>query len=273
MVRFAPSTTYVLPSTSLLVRERTPAPDAFDAPAPSDSSDAGAPVEPSAPVDPAEPSAPVDPAEPSDRVESGDPVEPGDPVRPVEPAEPVDPIEPGDPVRSSAPAEPGDPFDDADALEELGCEIATLAAHIHAATARLLALIAEFDRRRGWELGGHRSCAHWLSARTGIDLGAAREKVRTARVLVGLPGTAAAMGRGELSFSKVRALTRVATADNEGDLLELARGCRTAQLERMVRAWKKGSRRDEADRERERWQSRRFSVFPDDEGMYVVKGR
>ena len=80
-----------------------------------------------------------------------------------------------------------DPADDVDALEELEEEITTLAAHIHAATHRLLILIADFDRRRGWELGGHRSCAHWLSFRTGIDLGAAREKVRTARALVGLP--------------------------------------------------------------------------------------
>jgi hypothetical protein len=71
--------------------------------------------------------------------------------------------------------------------------------------------VAEFDRRRGWELGGHRSCAHWLSFRTGIDLGAAREKARTARALVDLPRTAASMSRGELSFSAVRALTRVAT--------------------------------------------------------------
>ena len=74
-----------------------------------------------------------------------------------------------------------DPFEDAEALEELEEEITTLAAHIHAATHRLLSLIAEFDRRRGWELGGHRSCAHWLSFCTGFDLGTAREKVRTAR--------------------------------------------------------------------------------------------
>ncbi|MEN8145245.1 MAG: hypothetical protein ABFS14_09870, partial [Gemmatimonadota bacterium] len=67
-----------------------------------------------------------------------------------------------------------DPFDDADALEELEEEITVLAAHIHAATHRLLVLIAEFDRRRGWELGGHRSCAHWLAFRTGFDMGAAR---------------------------------------------------------------------------------------------------
>ncbi|MHB1194330.1 MAG: DUF222 domain-containing protein, partial [Longimicrobiales bacterium] len=162
---------------------------------------------------------------------------------------------------------------DADVIEALCDEIATLAAHIHAATHRLLVLLAEFDRRGGWEREGHPSCAHWLAFRTGIDLGAAREKVRAARALVGLPQTSAAMARGELSFSQVRALSRVATADNEGDLLELARGCTTAQLERVVRGWKRGSRQDEAARERERHESRTFSVFPDEEGMYVVRGK
>jgi len=166
-----------------------------------------------------------------------------------------------------------DPFDDADALEELEEEIATLAAHIHAATHRLLTLVAEFDRRRGWELGGHRSCAYWLSACTGIDLGAAREKVRAARALEALPETSASMARGELSFSKIRALTRVATEANEGALLELARGCTTAQLERMVRGFRRGSRDDEADLDKVRHERRSLSVFPDEEGMYVVKGR
>ena len=64
--------------------------------------------------------------------------------------------------------------DELDVVQDLGDEIATLAAHLHAATYRLLTLIAEFDRLRGWEPGGHRSCAHWLAYRTGIDLGAAR---------------------------------------------------------------------------------------------------
>ena len=114
--------------------------------------------------------------------------------------------------------------EECDAIETLGDEIATLAAHIHAATHRLLVLLAEFDRRQGWEREGHSSCAHWLAFRTGIDLGSAREKVRAARALLGLPKTSAAMARGELSFSQVRALTRVADAGNEGDLLELARG-------------------------------------------------
>ena len=96
-------------------------------------------------------------------------------------------------VRESAESYAPDPFTDADALEELEEEIAVLAAHIHAAEHRFLVLVAEFDRRRGWELGGHRTCAHWLAFRTGLDLGTAREKVRAARALVSLPLTSAAM--------------------------------------------------------------------------------
>ena len=179
-------------------------------------------------------------------------------------------------VEVDVPAPPTDSAErkaELDAIEELGDEIATLAAHIHAATHRLLVLIADFDRRRGWELSGHRTCAHWLSFRTGINLGAAREKVRAARALTELPETSAAMSRGELSFSKVRALTRVADAENESELLELARGCTTAQLERVMRAWKRGDREDEAARERERYERRRLSIFPDDDGMYVVRGK
>ncbi|MGD2122465.1 MAG: DUF222 domain-containing protein [Gemmatimonadota bacterium] len=166
-----------------------------------------------------------------------------------------------------------DPFDDAEALQALEKRITTLSARIHAATHRLLTLIAEFDRRQGWKLGGHRSCAHWLAYRTGIDLGTAREKVRTARALVGLPEVSASMSRGELSFSKVRALTRRATADNEGELLEIARSRSTAELERVVRAYPQGSRADEAVLERERYERRTLSVFPDYDGMYVVRGR
>ncbi len=162
---------------------------------------------------------------------------------------------------------------DPDVVDDLGDEIATLAAHIHAATHRLLALLARFDRLRGWEPAGHRTCAHWLSFRSGLDLGTAREHIRVARALDELPLTDAAMARGELSFSQVRALTRVAEPSTESDLLELAQGCATEQLERLVRAWKKGSRQDEQDWERERHESRTFSVFPDEDGMYVVQGR
>ena len=171
------------------------------------------------------------------------------------------------------PASSPEPRSDTDRIEALEEEIVFLAAHIHAAEHRFLALVAEYDRLRGWELGGHRSCAHWLAFRCGYSLGAARERVRAARALAKLPETSSAMSRGELSFCAVRALTRVATPENEADLLDLARGCTTAQLERMVRGFKLGSRQDEADREKERFESRSFSIFPDEEGMYLVKGR
>jgi hypothetical protein len=96
----------------------------------------------------------------------------------------------------------------ADRIEEIGDEIAVLAAHVHAATHRMLVLIAEFDRLRGWERAGFRSCAHWLAYRTGFDMGASREKVRTARALEALPETSAAMAEGQLSFAKLRAHSR-----------------------------------------------------------------
>jgi hypothetical protein len=163
--------------------------------------------------------------------------------------------------------------DEADRVEELGDQIATLAAHVHAATHRLLTLIVEFDRLRGWEAAGFRSCAHWLAFRTSFDMGTAREKVRAARALEALPETSAAMSRGELSFAKVRALTRVATAENESHLLELARSATAAELERVVRGWKLMGRADEAELERRRHATRCLSVFPDEDGMYVVRGR
>src|SRR5438552_16929820 len=102
-------------------------------------------------------------------------------------------------------------------LDQLGDEIALLSAHLDAATAHLLDLIREFDAREGWNTG-FRSCAAWLSWRVGLDPGAARERVRTARALGTLPCLAQALARGEISFSKVRAVTSVATPDTGEEL-------------------------------------------------------
>jgi len=161
----------------------------------------------------------------------------------------------------------------ADRLEELSEEITSLASQIHSATYRLLVLLAEFDEKRGWEREGHRSCAHWLSYRTGIDMGASRERVCAARALVGLPEIGAAMERGELSFSKVRAITRVATPEDEGALLAFALENTASNVERAVRGWKKRNRAEEGEWERALHDSRTLSVFPDDEGMYAIRGR
>jgi len=110
--------------------------------------------------------------------------------------------------------------------DTLAAAVATLAAHVHAATWRLLVLIAELDRRKLWAAQGAMSCAHWLGWACGIDAHTAREKVRVARALEGLPLLSGALSKVELGYSKVRALTRVATADNEA--LGLAIDGRTA---------------------------------------------
>ena len=107
-------------------------------------------------------------------------------------------------------------------LDRLGDQIAELSVHLEAATARLLALIREFDVRGGWA-NGFRSCAEWLAWRVGLAPGAARERVRVARALGTLPALADAMARGELSYAKVRALTRIATPETEARLLAVGR--------------------------------------------------
>ncbi len=122
-------------------------------------------------------------------------------------------------------------------LAELEREICELAAHIAAATCRWLELVAEFDDRGGWAEWGVKSCAHWLSWRCSIGLVTAREHLRVARRLRELPLTLDAFSRGELSYCKVRALSRVATAETEPGLLEIARHATGAQLEKLVRCY------------------------------------
>ena len=158
------------------------------------------------------------------------------------------------------------------ALDRLGDEIAELSAHLDAATARLLDLIRAFDARGGWN-SGFRSCAAWLSWRVGLDLGAARERVRVARALGTLPLLAEALARGELSYAKVRALTRVATPETEARLLGVGRAGTAAHVERIVRGWRRVDRRAEAREARQRHTSRALRVYQDEDGMVVVRGR
>jgi hypothetical protein len=124
-------------------------------------------------------------------------------------------------------------------LDDLEREICELAAHIAAATCRWLELLAEFDERRGWAQWGIVSCAHWLSWRCSIGLDAARERVRIAHRLQELPVIRQAFSRGELSYCKVRALTRAATPETEAGLVEIARHATGAQLEKLVRCYRR----------------------------------
>jgi Domain of unknown function (DUF222)/HNH endonuclease len=157
-------------------------------------------------------------------------------------------------------------------LEQLGDEIAELSVHLEAATARLLELIREFDARGGWG-NGFRSCAHWLSWRVGLDLGAARERVRVARALATLPRLAQALARGQLSYAKVRALTRVATPETEERLLAVGLAGTACHVERIVRGWRRVDRIAEARETEKRHQSRALQVYHDEDGMVVIRGR
>src|SRR5712691_8358082 len=157
-------------------------------------------------------------------------------------------------------------------LDRLGDEIAELSAHLDAATARLLTLIREFDARGGWNTG-FRSCAAWLSWRVGLDLGAARERVRVARALETLPLLAQALACGQLSYAKVRALTRVATPETEARLLAVGRAGTAAHVERIVRGWRSVDRRAEARETARRHASRALHLRHDEDGMVVVSGR
>ena len=158
------------------------------------------------------------------------------------------------------------------ALDRLGDEIAELSAHLDAATARLLDLLRAFDARGGWNTG-FRSCAAWLSWRVGLDLGAARERVRVARALGAFPLLAQALARGELSYAKVRALTRVATPETEARLLGVGRAGTAAHVERIVRGWRRVDRHAEARETARRHASRALHVHQDEEGMVIVRGR
>jgi uncharacterized protein DUF222 len=124
-------------------------------------------------------------------------------------------------------------------LERLEAEICELAGHLAAGECRWLLLLSEFDRREGWTGWGLHSCAHWVSYRCGIGLQAAREKLRVGRRLGELPLVREAFAAGELSYSKVRAVCRVARPETESTLLEMARYATTAQLEEIVRTYRK----------------------------------
>ena len=157
-------------------------------------------------------------------------------------------------------------------LDRLGDEIAELSAHLDCATARLLDLIREFDARGGWS-NGFRSCAAWLSWRIGLAPGAAREHVRVARALATLPRLSQALARGELSYSKVRELTRVATPETEERLLAVGRAGTAEHVERIVRGWRCMDRKAEEREAARRHANRSLHVYPDEDGTVRVRGR
>lgn len=158
-------------------------------------------------------------------------------------------------------------------LGELEARITELAGQLNAANYRWLMLIAEFDRRAGWADGRLHSCAHWLNFKCGLALGAAREKLRVAHALPALPKIAACMRRGELSYSKVRALTRVATPATEDALLMIALHGTASHVEKIVHGFRRARQIEALSREAHQQATRFLDYWYDGDGSLVVRGR
>jgi Domain of unknown function (DUF222)/HNH endonuclease len=156
-------------------------------------------------------------------------------------------------------------------MEELEAQITELAGQLNAANYRWLTLIAEFDRREGWSDGKLPSCAHWLNFKCGLNLGAAREKVRVAHALPALPKIAASMARGELSYSKVRALTRVACPATEDTLLMIALHGTAYHVERLVSGYRRAQQAEELSREARQHINRSVSYWFAEDGSLILK--
>jgi hypothetical protein len=107
-------------------------------------------------------------------------------------------------------------------IEELDQNILNLCTRINAATYELLVMVREFDERAGFVKWGLQNCAEWLAWRCDLTITTAREKVRVAHALKHLPLISSNFSMGELSYSKVKEMTRVANRDNEQQLLEFA---------------------------------------------------
>jgi hypothetical protein len=157
--------------------------------------------------------------------------------------------------------------------EELGQEITQLCSYIFAATYRLLVMIREFDQDKLWADDGICSCAHWLNYRCGIGLNAAREKIRVAHALQGLPKISAAFEKGELSYSKVRAMTRIATPATEETLLMWAKHSTAHHMESLASKYRKVRRCQETQTAQDQYRDRNLNWYFDEDGSLVIKGR
>ena len=157
--------------------------------------------------------------------------------------------------------------------QQLTDAITELSAHLNAAEYRLIELIGEWDERGTRSIAGSCTIAQWLGFQCGIDGGAAREKVRVARALRALPKLRACFARGEVSYSKIRAVTRIATPENEGLLLGYSTHATAAQMERIVRGYRSLDRVADPERVLELHTPRGLSWYTDEDGMVVIHGR
>jgi hypothetical protein len=148
-------------------------------------------------------------------------------------------------------------------VDELDVAIGRLVRQMNADSYRLLVLVREFDDRFGWKKWSFKTCAEWLAWRASLSLSAAREKVRAAHALRGLPAISAAFADGRLSYSKVRALTRVAHGCDEDLLLKHALDANVARVEERCRQIRNVAP-ESAHHARRAWENRSLTMWRDE---------
>lgn len=158
-------------------------------------------------------------------------------------------------------------------LERIETELCALGAHIDAAVCRWLGFVAEFDRREGYLVWECRSTANWLAWKCGVSMVTGREYVRVARALEGLPRIKAEFTAGRLSYSKVRAITRIAHEENEKTLVDLAHDSTASVLDTVVRQYRRFGDASGAGDAWRSYENREFSWYHDDNGDVVFNGR
>ncbi len=150
--------------------------------------------------------------------------------------------------------------------------ITELAGHLNAANARWLALIAELDRRKAWAEWGVKSCAHWLNWKCGLDFGAARERLRVAHAIERLPRIRESMAAGRLSYSKVRAITRIGDESNEEYLLNIALRGTAHHVEKLVRSYRRAQESQELTREEQQQRRQGLYWYQQPDGSLALRG-
>lgn len=153
--------------------------------------------------------------------------------------------------------------------EQLEAWICQMSANLSAAEHDWLVAIAEFDARNGWHAWGVSSCVHWLGWHVGLEQRTAREKLRVGHALRRFPAISAAMASGHISYSKVRALTRIATDTNEATLVMWALAATSNQVERIVAGYSQ-STRSSRRRDKQQWEGRSLLHSTDDDGSITI---
>ena len=176
-------------------------------------------------------------------------------------------------MQSVAVISPTDAHSSPTEAEQLGNQITELCSYLYAAESRLLTLIREFDEKECWADLGFFTCAHWLNFKCGIGMNAAREKVRVAHALAHLPKIDKGLSKGELSYSKVRAMTRIADETNEDYLMMIAKHGTAHHVEKLVSKYRTVRRLQDAAAAAEQYRDRELSHYYDYDGCLVIKAR